>query len=30
MDDLLTKPLSHAKHTMHTSGMGIWFMWDWQ
>jgi hypothetical protein len=26
--DPLTKPLSQAKHTMHTSGMGIRFMWD--
>jgi hypothetical protein len=28
--DLLTKSLSQAKHTMHTSGMGIRFMRDWQ
>jgi hypothetical protein len=26
----LTKPLSRAKHTMHTAGMGIKFMRDWQ
>jgi hypothetical protein len=28
--DPLTKPLSQAKHTMHTAGMGIKFMHDWQ
>jgi Reverse transcriptase (RNA-dependent DNA polymerase) len=28
--DPLTKPLSQAKHTMHTAGMGIKFMRDWQ
>jgi hypothetical protein len=28
--DPLKKTLSQAKHTMHTSGMGIRFMWDWQ
>jgi hypothetical protein len=28
--DPLTKSLSQAKHTMHTSGMGIRFMRDWQ
>jgi hypothetical protein len=25
----LTKPLSQAKHTMHTLGMGIRFIRDW-
>jgi hypothetical protein len=29
MVDPLTKPLSQAKHTMHTLGMGIRFMRDW-
>jgi hypothetical protein len=28
--DPLTKLLSQTKHTMHTSGMGIRFMRDWQ
>jgi hypothetical protein len=30
MADSLTKPLSQAKHTMLTSGMGIRFMRDWK